>query len=106
MAACATPQPVPTARPLTPAAVAAMGPTRASVTGTEQGVAKAWLYTEVNGAGAGLAGVLVGAIAAGVMNATPGARARRQANEVAELDASDAERLAFHQAAGRGLRSA
>ena len=86
MAACATPQPVPTARPLTPAAVAAMGPTRASVTGTEQGVAKSWFYTDVNAAGAGgLVGALVGAVAAVAINATPSARARRQANEVAEL---------------------
>jgi len=84
VAACAT-QPVPNARPMSQANIDAIGATRASVTGSEQGVAKSWYYTQVNGAGAGLAGVLVGAIAAGVMNATPSARARRQANEVAEL---------------------
>jgi len=85
VAACATPQAVPNARPLSQANIAAIGPTRASVTGTEQGVAKSWFYTDVNGAGGGLVGALVGAVAAGIMNATPGARARRQANEAAEL---------------------
>src|SRR5687768_12285049 len=65
--------------------IAALGATRVSVTGSQQGVAKSWFYPDVNGAGAGLAGALVGAIAAGVINATPSARARRQANEVAEL---------------------
>jgi hypothetical protein len=84
-AACATPQPVPNARPLSQANIAAIGATRASVTGTEAGVTKSWFYTDVNGAGGGLIGALVGAVAEGVMNATPGARARRQANEVAEL---------------------
>lgn len=85
VAACATPQAVPNARPLSQANIAAIGATRASVTGTEQGVAKSWFYTDVNGAGAGLVGALVGAVAAVAINATPSARARRQANEVAEL---------------------
>jgi hypothetical protein len=65
--------------------MAALGATRASVTGTELGVAKSWFYTQVNGGGAGIAGAIGGAIAAAVINSTPSARARRQANEVAEL---------------------
>jgi hypothetical protein len=75
----------PTARPLSQANIAAIGATRASVTGTQLGVAKSWFHTDVNGAGGGLVGALVGAVAEGVMNAAPGGRARRQANEVAEL---------------------
>jgi hypothetical protein len=65
---------------------AAGGPERpALVAGTQLGVTKSWFYTDVNGAGAGLVGALVGAVAAVAINATPSARARRQANEVAEL---------------------
>lgn len=85
LAACATVEPVPNARPLSQASIAALGDTRASVTGTQQGVAKAWFYTDVNGGGAGLIGALAGAIAAAVINATPSARANRQATEIAEL---------------------
>ncbi len=85
MAACATVEPVPAARPLSQASIATMGPTKLSVTGNETGVAKAWFYTEVNGGGGGLVGVIAGAIAAAIINAAPSARAHKQANEVAEV---------------------
>jgi len=85
MAACATVEPVPNARPLSQANIEALGPTRLSVTGAEQGVAKSWYYTDVNGGGMGLIGAIAGAIAAAIINAAPSARAHKQANEVAEV---------------------
>lgn len=90
MAACATVEPVPNARPLSQANIEAMGPTRVSVTGSEQGVSKAWYYTSVDGSGAGLVGVLAGAIASAIINAAPSARAHKQANEVAEVQSVEA----------------
>lgn len=85
MAACATIEPVPNARPLSKTSIEAMGPTRLSVTGSETGVSKAWFYTQVNGGGAGMIGVIAGAIAAAIINAAPAARAQKQANEVADV---------------------
>jgi hypothetical protein len=85
LGACATVEPVPNARLLSSAHMEQLGPTRVSVTGSESGVGKSWYYTEVNGAGAGLAGAIGGAIAAAIINAAPAARANRQANEIAEL---------------------
>ncbi|HYF22925.1 MAG TPA: hypothetical protein VD929_05960 [Caulobacteraceae bacterium] len=85
MAACATGEPAPYARPLSQASIEAMGPTPVSVNGDENGVAKAWFYTEVNGAGAGLIGAVAGAIAAAIINAGPSARAHKQADEVADV---------------------
>lgn len=99
LTACATVEPVPNDRPLSQANIAALGPTPASVTGNQSGVGKSWYYTQVNGAGAGLAGAIGGAIAAAIINAAPSARAYRQANELAEvvtpekLDASLAAKL-------------
>jgi hypothetical protein len=88
VAACAT-EPAPYARPLSQASIAAMGPTHASVTGSEAGVSKAWFYTEVNGGGAGLVGAIAGAIAAAIINAGPSARAHKQADEVAKVEPVD-----------------
>lgn len=85
LAACATVEPVPNARPLSQASIEALGPTKLSVTGAEQGVAKSWFYTDVNGGGMGLIGAIAGAIAAAIINAPPSARAHKQANEVAEV---------------------
>lgn len=85
VAACATVEPVPLARPLSQANIETLGPTRVSVTGSETGVAKAWYYTDVNGGGAGLVGAIAGAIAAAIINAVPAARAQRQADEVADV---------------------
>lgn len=85
MAACATVEPVPGARPLSQASIDAIGPTRLSVVGSETGVAKAWYYTQVNGGGAGLVGAIAGAIAAAIINAAPSARAHKQADEVADV---------------------
>jgi hypothetical protein len=84
LAACATAEPFPNARPLPEASIKAMGPTPLSVTADENGVAKAWYYTEVNGGG-GLVGVIAGAIAAAIINAAPSARAHKQADEVAKV---------------------
>lgn len=89
LAACATVEPVPNARLLSPANVERLGPTRASITGNERGVGKSWYYTEVNGGGAGLIGAIGGAIAAAIINAAPSARAHRQASEMAELVTPD-----------------
>ena len=85
LAACATVEPSPSARPLSPANLAALGPTRASITADQGGVGKSWFYTEVNGAGAGLAGVIGGLIAGAIINAAPSHRANRQATEIAEV---------------------
>lgn len=90
LAACATAEPYPNARPLSQPSIDVLGPTRLSVTGSELGVAKSWYYTQVNGAGAGLIGVVAGAIAAVIINAGPSARAQRQANEVAEVQSAEA----------------
>ena len=89
LGACATVEPVPSARLLSQANIERLGPTRASITGNETGVGKSWYYTEVNGGGAGLAGVIGGVIASAIINAAPSARANRQATEVAELVAPD-----------------
>ncbi|MDP2258391.1 MAG: hypothetical protein Q8J89_01565 [Caulobacter sp.] len=90
MAACATVEPVPAARPLSQASIETMGPTRLSVTGNEAGVAKSWFYTQVNGGGAGMIGAIAGAIAAAIINAAPAARAQKQANEVSEVQTVEA----------------
>jgi hypothetical protein len=85
LAACATPQAVPHARTLSQAHIGQLGQTPVSITGNEGGVGKSWYYTEVNGAGAGLAGAIGGAIASAIINAAPSARAHRQASEIAEV---------------------
>ena len=85
LAACAS-EPVPNMRPLSAANIAALGPTKVSVTGNETGVAKSWYFTEVNGGGAGLVGVLAGAIVMVIMNAGPSSRAHHQADEVAKIE--------------------
>lgn len=90
MAACATVEPVPGARPLSQANIDAIGPTRMSIVGNETGVGKAWYYTQVNGGGAGLVGAIAGAIAAAIINAAPSARAHKQAEEVAEVEPVEA----------------
>lgn len=89
-AACATVEPVPNARPLSQTSIEAMGPTRLSVAGSEQGVSKAWYFTNVNGGGAGLVGAIAGAIATAIINAAPSARAHKQADEVAEVQPVEA----------------
>lgn len=90
MAACATVEPVPGARPLSQANIEAIGPTKLSVTGNETGVSKSWYYTQVNGGGAGLIGAIAGAIAAAIINAAPSYRAHKQADEVAEVQTVEA----------------
>jgi hypothetical protein len=85
LAACATVEPVPVARPLSQANIEALGPTRTSLTGDQGGVGKSWYYTEVNGGGAGLAGVLAGVIVGAIVNTAPSHRASRQATEIAEV---------------------
>ncbi len=90
LAACATVEPVPVARPLSQTNIEAMGPTRLSITGNETGVAKSWYYTQVNGGGAGLVGAIAGAIAAAIINAAPSYRAHKQADEVAEVQTVEA----------------
>lgn len=90
VAACATVEPVPGARPLSQANIEAIGPTPLSVTGNETGVSKSWYYTQVNGGGAGLIGAIAGAIAAAIINAAPSYRAHKQADEVAEVQTVEA----------------
>ncbi len=109
MAACATVQSVPNARPLSQSSIDAMGPTKVSVTGSETGVAKSWFYTDVNGSGMGMVGVIAGAIAAAIINAAPSARAHKQANEVAEVqsvqDLNDAMVATVKAEAGKAAAS-
>lgn len=90
LAACATVEPAPYARPLSQASIEAMGATPLSVVGNEQGVSKSWYYTQVNGGGAGLVGVVAGVIAAAIINAAPSSRAHKQADEVAEVQTVEA----------------
>lgn len=89
MAACATVEPVPAARPLSQANIEAIGPTRLSVIGNEYGVGKSWYYTQVNGGGS-VVGAIAGAIAAAIINAAPSARAHKQADEVADVQTVEA----------------
>lgn len=86
LVACATAEPVPNMRPLTQANIAALADTKLSVSGNELGVSKSWYFTQVNGGGAGLAGVLAGAIVMAIVNAGPSSRARHQADEVAKIE--------------------
>jgi hypothetical protein len=89
---CATAPQHPVMRPLTPAHIEAMGPTRIVVSENNNGVEKAWFYTSTQSAGAayGLVGVLVSATMDAIINAGPSRRAQKAANEVAELLPVDA----------------
>jgi len=86
VAACAT-TPVPNMRPLNEAQIAAIGPTRVVIAESDHGVAKSWFMQDSSAAGAsyGLIGALVTATMDAIMNAAPSRRARRAADEIAEV---------------------
>lgn len=92
LAACATQPPVPNARPLNAAHIAAMGPTPVTVSENNTGVGKAWLAQDSSAAGAsqGMLGVLIAAGFDAMMNAGPSRRAVQSADEIAEVMPVDA----------------
>jgi len=92
LAACATVEPVPNARPLNAAHIEALGPTPVVVAENNAGVMKSWLRQDSSTAAAsqGLLGVLVGAAIDGIMNYAPARRARAAADELAEVMPADA----------------
>jgi hypothetical protein len=86
---CASTPPFPAMRPLTQAHIEVMGPTPVVIAENNNGVGKSWLYVSsaqyANSGSYGLAGVIAVAIVDAVVNAGPSARARKAANEIAEL---------------------
>lgn len=92
LAACATVEPVPNARPLNAAHIEALGPTPVSVSANNAGVGKAWLAQDSSAAGAsqGMLGVLIAAAMDAMMNAGPSRRATQAADEIAEVMPLDA----------------
>jgi hypothetical protein len=87
MAACASIPPVPQARPLNAGHIEALGPTPVVIAENNNGVMKSWFRQDSSAAAAsqGLLGVLVGAAMDGIMNYAPSRRARRAADELAEV---------------------
>lgn len=92
LAACATVEPVPNARPLNAGHIEALGPTSVVVAENNTGVMKSWFRQDSSAAAAsqGLIGVLVGAAIDGIMNYGPSRRARAAADELAEVMPADA----------------
>lgn len=92
LAACATVEPVPNARPLNADHIQALGPTPVVVAENNTGVMKSWFRQDSSAAAAsqGLLGVLVGAAIDGIMNYAPSRRARSAANELAEVMPAEA----------------
>ncbi|MCS6625576.1 hypothetical protein N0B44_21930 [Roseibacterium beibuensis] len=92
LAACATVEPVPNARPLNAARIEALGPTPVVVAENNTGVMKSWFRQDSSAAAAsqGLLGALVGAAIDGIMNYAPSRRARSAANELAEVMPAEA----------------
>lgn len=86
LAGCAT-TPAPERRPFTQDQIDAIGPTTFSVAENNDGVAKAWFYQDSSAATAqyGLAGVIATVIVDSIVNAGPSRRARKAADEVAEV---------------------
>lgn len=91
LAACASVQPVPAARPLNSQQVAAIGPTSVVISENNTGVMKSWFRQDSSATAAsqGLIGVLVGAALDGMMNYGPSRRARRDADQIAEIAAAE-----------------
>lgn len=92
LAACATVEPVPNARPLNAEHIQALGPTPVVVSENNNGVMKSWVRQDSSATAAsqGLIGVLVGAAIDGIMNYAPSRRARAAADELAEIMPADA----------------
>jgi hypothetical protein len=91
LAACASVEPVPNARPLNAGHIEAIGPTSVVVAENNTGVMKSWFRQDSSAAAAsqGLLGVLVGAAIDGIMNYAPSRRARGVADELAEVMPAD-----------------
>lgn len=92
LAACATVEPSPLARPLNAQHIETVGATSVVVAENNSGVMKSWVRQDSSAAAAsqGLLGVLVGAAIDGIMNYTPSRRARAAANELAEVMPAEA----------------
>ena len=92
LAACATVEPVPNARPLNAGHIEALGPTPVVVAENNTGVMKSWFRQDSSATAAsqGLIGVLVGAAIDGIMNHAPSRRARSAADELAEVMPAEA----------------
>lgn len=92
LAACATVEPSPVARPLNASHIEALGPTAVTVSANNTGVGKAWLAQDSSAAGAsqGVLGVLIAAGFDAIMNAGPSRRATQAADEIAEIMPVDA----------------
>ncbi|MFC7380340.1 hypothetical protein [Brevundimonas sp. GCM10030266] len=92
VAACATVEPSPNARPLNAQHIETLGATPVVVTENNNGVMKSWFRQDSSAAAAsqGLLGVLVGAAIDGIMNYTPSRRARSAADELAEVMPAEA----------------
>ena len=92
LAACATVEPSPHARPLNAQHIETLGATSVVVTENNTGVMKSWFRQDSSAAAAsqGLLGVLIGAAIDGIMNYTPSRRARAAANELAEVMPAEA----------------
>jgi hypothetical protein len=92
LAACATVEPSPHARPLNAQHIETLGATSVVVTENNTGVMKSWLRQDSSAAAAsqGLLGVLIGAAIDGIMNYTPSRRARAAADELAEVMPAEA----------------
>ena len=90
LAACAG-TPVPNARPLNAAQIAAIGPTQVAVAEANAGVTKSWFYQDTSAAGAayGLVGALVSATMNAIINYGPSKRAQAAANELATVVTPD-----------------
>lgn len=88
--ACAG-SPVPAARPLNAAQIAALGPTQVAVGENNTGVAKGWFYQDTSAAGAayGLVGALVTTAMNAIINYGPSQRAQAAANELATVVTPD-----------------
>lgn len=92
LGACVSYQPVPNARPLNAQHIEAIGPTPVVVAENNSGVMKSWVRQDSSAAAAsqGILGVLVGAAMDGIMNYAPSRRARRAADELAEVMPAEA----------------
>jgi hypothetical protein len=88
---CATAPTTPAMHPLTQNYIETLGPTPVVVSENNSGVEKSWFYTTTASAGAayGLIGALVSATMDAIINAGPSHRAKKAANEVAELISVD-----------------
>lgn len=87
--ACETIPTVPTKHPMTEVAKSQVGNPDVHLEANHVGIGASWFYTQSNGAGAGMVGVIGAAIADAIINAIPSSRATKIANEVSESIVAD-----------------